>query len=581
MGVICIHYQYTPYIWPLLASAAITVLLFAYAFSKRNTAKGAKSFIISMIVLTVWSSANLLEMSAIDLSSKLFWANVQYFAYCYSPVTMISLCMEFTGYDRWIKNKKILWLTGIPTIIIILVWTDGFHGLVRSGIHMDYSGDFPVIGKEYGPLFFVHAVYSHSLNITAWLLLVRAVFLKNMVYRKQAAILLIGLSFIILPNIFYISGLSPFKIDVTPVFFGFAGLITAWGVFRYKLFDVVPVAWATVIKTMDAGVMVLDLQDRILDMNPAFEKIINTTASKASTKHIKDICSNIPDLANAFTEGGPAQREFKLQSEDKTKVYEALISPLTNDKGLLIGRLAVTYDITRKKQEQQEYLRQQWKQAIMMEKERHARDLHDNLGQVLGFISLQAQGVRQELLNASVDVGVAELNKLINAAQSANSEIREYIRNARNERLGEEDFVTALHHLIKSFEEQSDIKTNLDIPFDFNWEEISTSIRINILNIVKEALNNVRKHSNAAKASVSFLVASRQLDVTIEDEGKGFDTQCYKRDGKNSFGLDIMRERAQQINAQIDIESRVGKGSRVILSIPLREGAETDEGYAG
>lgn len=576
-----IHYQYIPYIWPLLASAAITVLLLAYAMSKRNTAKGAKSFVLSMIVLTVWTCANLMEMTAVSLSSKLFWANVQYFAYCYSPVTLISLCMEFTGYDRWNKNKKILWLTVIPTIIIILVWTDGFHGLIRYGIHMDYSGAIPVIDKKYGPLFFIHAVYSHSLNIAAWILLVRAVFFKNTVYRKQAAILLVGLSFIILPNIFYISGFSPLKFDVTPMFFGLAGLITAWGVFKYKLFDVVPVAWATVIKTMDAGVMVLDLQDRILDMNHAFEKIINTTVSKASTKYVKNICSHIPELAGAFTDGGPAQREFKLQSGSVTKVYEALISPLTDDKGILIGRLVVTYDITSKKQEQQEYLRQQWKQAVMMEKERHARDLHDNLGQVLGFISLQAQGIRQELSSAGIDVGLVKLNRLIEVAQSANSEIREYIRNARNEKLEEEDFVTALQQLINSFEKQADIKTKLDIPFDFNWEEISANIKINILNIVKEALNNIRKHSDAGNAAVSFLVGDGQLDVSIEDDGKGFDVQHYKAGGKTSFGLDIMRERAKEINAIISIESEIGKGSRVLLSKQLREGVETDEGYAG
>jgi hypothetical protein len=97
-------------------------------------------------------------MSAVDFSTKLFWANMQYFAFCYSPVTLLSLCMEFTGYDKWIRTRKVYWLALIPALIIILVWTDGLHGLVRYDMHMDYSGAFPVITKEYGVAFFIHAV---------------------------------------------------------------------------------------------------------------------------------------------------------------------------------------------------------------------------------------------------------------------------------------------------------------------------------------------------------------------------------------------------------------------------------------
>jgi hypothetical protein len=263
------NYQYIPCIWPLTVSAAVSLSLGIYAFKSRINAKGAVSFILSMIVVTIWSSGNALEMSSVVFSTKLFWANVQYFAYCFSPVTLLALCMEFTGYDRWIKNKRILWFTIIPTIIIILVWSDKFHGLVRFDMQMDYSGVFPVITKKYGPAFFVHATYSQFLNLFAWVLLIKAVSSKNSVYKKQAAALLIGLTLIIIPNILYILGLSPVKrFDGTPLFFAPAGIIVAWGIFRYKLFDVIPVAWAQVIRTMEAGVMVLDLQNRVLEINP-------------------------------------------------------------------------------------------------------------------------------------------------------------------------------------------------------------------------------------------------------------------------------------------------------------------------
>lgn len=147
------QYQYISYIWPLLASAFTTLFLGIYAFVKRRNAKGAVSFILSMAVVTLWSSANALEMSAVDFTTKLFWANIQYIAYCYAPVVIVALCMEVTGDDQYIRNRKILWLAVIPTIIIILVWTDSIHGLIRYDLKMNYNSIFPVIEKKYGPVF--------------------------------------------------------------------------------------------------------------------------------------------------------------------------------------------------------------------------------------------------------------------------------------------------------------------------------------------------------------------------------------------------------------------------------------------
>lgn len=147
------QFQYISYTWLLIISAFISLSLGGYALVMRRNAKGAFSFILCMFAMTIWSLSNAFEMSAVDFTTKLFWANMQYFAYCYSPVTFFVLSMQFTGYDLWIQNKKVLWLAVIPSIIIILVWTDRLHGLIRYDMHMDYSGAFPVIAKKYGPGF--------------------------------------------------------------------------------------------------------------------------------------------------------------------------------------------------------------------------------------------------------------------------------------------------------------------------------------------------------------------------------------------------------------------------------------------
>lgn len=566
------QFQYIPYIWPLFVSASMSLSLGIYALLRRYGSKGSKSFILSMFVVTIWSFGNALEMAATDFTTKLIWANIQYFAYCYSPVTLLALCMQFTGYDEWVKNRKVIWLTVIPTIIVMLVWTDGLHGLIRYDMHMDYSGIFPVIAKKYGPVFYIHAAYSHMLNITAWILVVRAVFFKNTVYRNQAIALFVGISFIVFPNLLYISGLSPLKrFDVTPVFFGPAGMIIAWGIYRFKLLDLVPLARATVIESMNAGVMVVDLQDRILDINPAFEKIVGLPAASICARSIEEAFCNIPELVKACTNRSIAQTEFAIATEESKRIYEVFLSPLMDSKGAFLGRLAVIYDITEKKKIEQEIMKQHRKLAAAEERERMARDMHDNLGQVFGFINLQAQGIRQELVNAGVTSVSHKLDKLVSVSQTAHNDIREYIRSARNSEALEKDFIYALKNNISSFEEQTGLKVELFISDRLMREDLNPNSRVNLLNIIREALNNIRKHADAEHVKVTLEIEGERLYVVVKDDGKGFDINSRINANNSKFGLHIMEERAVEIGGKIDISSEAGKGSRIAVTIPIGE----------
>ncbi|RCX19341.1 PAS domain S-box-containing protein [Anaerobacterium chartisolvens] len=567
------QYQYVPYIWPLLASALASLSLGIFALLRRRNSKGAASFIISMFVVTIWSGGNALELSAADFFTKLFWANMQYFAYCYSPVILLALCMQFTGYDRWIQSKKILFFAVIPTINILLVWTDSLHGLIRYDMHMDFSGAFPVIAKKYGPIFFIHAAYSHFLNIFAVVLLIKAVFFRKSVYRKQVISLLIGVSLIVIPNILYISGLTPVKrFDITPMFFGPAGLILFQSIFRYKMFDLVPLARTTIFETIGAGVLVLDLQDRVLDSNPAFEKIVALSSSQISARRVEEVCCGIPELAKACIDRSISQTELSINNQKFSRVYDVQISPVSDRKGSLIGRLVMIYDITDKKLKQQEYSKQQWKLAVIEERERIARDMHDNIGQVLGFINLQAQGIRQELINAGIEAVSFKLDKLIEVTQVTHAEIREYIRNVRSLAYMEKDFITALEKHILNFKEQTGINVKLEMPDGFTGEALKPNIRINMLNIIKEALNNVRKHAEAENVRISCSLSQNQLCAAVEDDGKGFDIRQNHNAVKSKFGLDIMRERASEIGGQINIRTVEGKGSRISLCVPIEEG---------
>lgn len=575
------HYQLIPNIWPLLISGLMTLFLGTFTLIKRNKAKGSVCFIISMFLVTLWSLPNALELSSTDLATKLFWANIQYFAYCYSPVSLLALCMQFTGYDNWIKSKKVLWLALLPTIVILLVWTNNLHGLIRFNVHLDTRQAFPVIEKEYGFGFYIHALYSYSLNITAIILLIRAVFFKNKIYRKQAIPLLIGVAFTVIPNLLYILGISPLGYDITPVFFGPGGFIMLWAIFRYRMFDLVPLARAAVIEAMEEGFMVIDLQDRILDINPALKKIIGFSGPTSTDLKVEDIIHDIPELADLFQDKNKTYAEFTLPINKDTHIYEILISPLMDQKDKYIGRLAVVHDITEKRQAQKELLKQQWRMAVIEEREHMARDMHDNLGQVLGFINFQAQAIRQELINNGIDLVTGRFDKLVEATQSAHSEIREYITNIRTSVSKEKDFMSSLLNEVNNFKNQTGLHIDLNVEEHIKEIELKPNVGINVLNIIKEALNNIRKHAEAENVWISFQRKEKFLYMIVADDGKGFELIQYNNRMKSKFGLDIMRERAAEIGAEIKIESMISIGSRIILCLPIEGGSKTNESDAG
>ena len=192
-----------------------------------------------------------------------------------------------------------------------------------------------------------------------------------------------------------------------------------------------------------------------------------------SKTRAEEVCGNISELATACIDRSINHSEFSINTMDSLKIYEVFLSPLTDKKGILIGRLIVTYDITEKKREQQEHLYQQWKLAVIEERERMARDMHDNLGQVLGFINLQAQGIRQELMNAGIETVSYKLDKLVDITQSAHTEMREYIRNVRSPVYMEKDFITTLKKDIFSFEEQ----TGLNVKLRYSLKAFNTFLK--------------------------------------------------------------------------------------------------------
>ncbi|MBE2224514.1 MAG: PAS domain-containing sensor histidine kinase, partial [Anaerolineae bacterium] len=171
----------------LIVSAIISFGLAIYAWQRRE-ARGAKSFCLMMVGLTVWLLSYSLEIITFDLTPRLMWSRMTFFGVTAVPVAWLLFSLEYTGRDKWITRRNVALLFVEPIAILILIWTNSYHQLFLHDVLFDASGPIPKVHMMYGPAFFVHAAYSYLLLLVGTILLGQAFFREKGLYKKQLGI---------------------------------------------------------------------------------------------------------------------------------------------------------------------------------------------------------------------------------------------------------------------------------------------------------------------------------------------------------------------------------------------------------
>ncbi|MFQ6000124.1 MAG: GAF domain-containing protein [Anaerolineae bacterium] len=238
----------------------------------------------------------------------------------------------------------------------------------------------------------------------------------------------------------------------------------------------------------------------------------------------------------------------------------------TQDHNLLRGvaaQAAIAIENARLYQEVQEV-------AILEERERLAREMHDGLAQTLGYLRLRLQIAGQQISSGQVEEGRLALAEIERTAEEAYADAREAIADLKMVISKGADFVSALEEYVEEFGLQNRMEARFVSGLG---EEIrpTTPQAVQLIRIVQEALSNVRKHAQATTVWVKLAKEGNSILLAIEDNGQGFDTHQVKRHKDRHYGLDIMRERAESLKGRIEIYSAPGEGTNLVVKIPLEE----------
>lgn len=213
--------------------------------------------------------------------------------------------------------------------------------------------------------------------------------------------------------------------------------------------------------------------------------------------------------------------------------------------------------------------------AALQEREHLARELHNGLGQTLGYINLQAN-LTQELLRKQ-DLAGAErmMSKLGQAAQQAHREVRQYIGALQQhpaEPVAPQDFFSALQQYCQHLELTYQFRVKLVLPRARPEVLASAEVEAQLTHILHEALHNARKHSGASQASVTVEVDEAMVQAVVKDEGIGLGGTYQgpeRRQGAH-FGMGIMRACAEEVGGTLLIQSASGIGTHIIARLPRR-----------
>jgi len=205
--------------------------------------------------------------------------------------------------------------------------------------------------------------------------------------------------------------------------------------------------------------------------------------------------------------------------------------------------------------------------AVLQERSRLSRELHDGLAQVLGYLHLKSKVLEQSLASGETSRAQVEAGEIRETAGRAYEDVRESILGLRATVSPGVGLIPAVKEYTRRFGEQSNVAVNLMVS-EHARVSFPPEVEVQLLRIIQEALTNARKYSGARRVWVRFESDGDSDTIIVEDDGVGFEMEKVGQDGMTHFGLQTMEERARSVGGRLSIQAEPGAGTLVAVQLP-------------
>jgi PAS domain S-box-containing protein len=343
------NWHFTPYSIPLFIGVFVLLGVAILAF-RRRSAPGAIYLFWLAILLTFYVLGYSFEMGGRALPQVTLWLKIEYIGITSFSVPLLAMALSITGHREWVKPKFIALALAIPAFSLGLTWTNELHGLIWQNMQLVPFQDMLLVNFEPGPWYWVVIAYYEALMLGVVFVLGRAFLRASDLYRRQLGVLLAGVLLPFLFNIIYIFVLPPeFNLDINTYGLTLAAVVVAWGLFNYGIFDIMPAAREAVLASMMDAVVVLDAQDRLVDLNPAARALLGPSRRDLIGRPAEQAFDSWPDIVNVFRYVQTAHAEMTIPVGGKERDFDIRLSTLRDPRDQPVGRVIVLQDITVRK----------------------------------------------------------------------------------------------------------------------------------------------------------------------------------------------------------------------------------------
>ena len=593
----------------LIITTILILFLFIFIDKTKTNHQMKNAFNFAIICLLVCCIGLLLQMTFCNISNipPIYFDYFVYIGTCFLPVAFLFIALIFAK-TKINFTKKYLWLFIIPSLSILLLWTNNYHHL----FYINYSTD---LSKTiFGPYFNIHSIYTLLLYTISLFYFIKFSIKNSGFFSKQAILILIGSSVPIMTNLLGFLGIVSISIYVTPITFAFAILFIAFAMFKFDFLKVTPIALQRIVDKMSDSYIVLNEDMVITDFNQTLLDTFKLSSTQIRNANIIDILKKFPDLNVNVETFIAAINKTKLDNSTYTiekhwksinKYFHIEINSIKNNNSFL-GTLILLKDVTQHNLDMQTIKENQ---AILIEKERLA-----SLGQMIGgiahnlktpimSISGAAEGMSDLVKEYRQSAGDPEVT--VDDHKEIANDMDDWIKKIRTHLSYMSDIITAVKGQAVAFSDNmfngltvGELVKHVDILMKHELKNalitLNTSVNIDEntsvngnINSLVQVINNIisnaiQAYNGKVNKDIFFRLyqENNNLVISIEDFAGGLPDKVQEKlfkemvttKGKNGTGLGLFMSYSNikaHFNGNMRYETEKGKGTTFYIEIPL------------
>lgn len=588
--------QQTPYLIPWYISIALTLSAGIYALRHRRN-PAAIPFVAMCFFATWWTAGYVFELGSLDLAVKLTAVKLEYIGVLGVTLSWTAFALAYTRHGDWLTKRNIILASILPVITLIILWgTEKNHMMFKDiSLTTDPVSKLIIIWNPPGWWFWIHAAYIYGILSFGTFFLLQQFWVSQNVYRSQAFINIIAILIPWIANGLVVFRLLPVQIDITSIMFSISILFLGWGIFRYHILDIIPIAHRAIFDSISDAIIILDKSLRVVEVNPAAIKIFHLDTYTTIGNPFRVIFADWINLDDTALKTHGYHREVVLESKyAPQKWFDLFVSTLNDGPENVRGSIITLRDVTSLKENQDAL-------AIARDEAMHANnfktqllanvshELRTPLSVISGYIDLLSRGSYGDINEKQGTIFV----RIKDSVQYLDSLVSELLDQAQLDsgrlKLSTTPFEPRevfgqVCNQLNVLAESKKLTFTADISNDLPISIYGDSQRLK--QILVNLISNAIKFTEHGMIDVKIYLSSEtSWGMQVKDTGPGIPDsatgiifepfkqldQAAKSIRKGyGLGLSITKQLVELMGGTIIMESHQGEGTTFKITLPLK-----------